>query len=479
MIKPQSTQPIQSSLPSVHHVLELSIVADLIAEFGKPLVTHAIRVTLGQIRDLLATAGELAWAQTKEENFILRIKSQLAELTDMSLRPVINLTGTVLHTNLGRAPLPEEAIQAVTVMASGASNLEFDLSSGFRGDRDSHLENQICRLTGAEAATVVNNNAAAVLLTLNSLALRKEVLVSRGELVEIGGSFRIPDIMARANCKLREVGTTNRTHLYDFEEGLNLRTAMILKAHTSNFKIMGYTRAVNESELVGLAKKVQIPFVIDLGSGSLINISEFGLPHESTVKETLSRGADLVTFSGDKLLGGPQCGIIAGRKDLIVRIKKNPMKRALRVDKMTIAALSAVLGIYEDPARAVQKIPALRMLARPEIEIRAMAERLLPLVASKLEANAVVETVACKSQVGSGTLPIDTLPSAGLAISPKSKKRGGASLKLLAAAFRNLPLPVIGRIHDSTLIFDLRCLENEAPFIQQLQLITIKRPTDK
>jgi len=479
MIKPQSTQPIQSTLPSVHHVLELSIVADLIAEFGKPLVTHAIRVTLGQIRDLLATAGELAWAQTKEENFILRIKSQLAELTDMSLRPVINLTGTVLHTNLGRAPLPEEAIQAMTVMARGASNLEFDLSSGFRGDRDSHLENQICRLTGAEAATVVNNNAAAVLLTLNSLALRKEVLVSRGELVEIGGSFRIPDIMARANCKLREVGTTNRTHLYDFEEGLNLRTAMILKAHTSNFKIMGYTRAVNESELVGLAKKVQIPFVIDLGSGSLINISQFGLPHESTVKETLSRGADLVTFSGDKLLGGPQCGIIAGRKDLIVRIKKNPMKRALRVDKMTIAALSAVLGIYEDPARAVQKIPALRMLARPEIEIRAMAERLLPLVASKLEANAVVETVACKSQVGSGTLPIDTLPSAGLAISPKSKKGGGASLKLLAAAFRNLPLPVIGRIHDSTLIFDLRCLENEAPFIQQLQLITIKRPTDK
>jgi len=479
MIKPQSTQPIQSTLPSVHHVLELSIVADLIAEFGKPLVTHAIRVTLGQIRDLLATAGELAWAQTKEENFILRIKSQLAELTDMSLRPVINLTGTVLHTNLGRAPLPEEAIQAMTVMARGASNLEFDLSSGFRGDRDSHLENQICRLTGAEAATVVNNNAAAVLLTLNSLALRKEVLVSRGELVEIGGSFRIPDIMARANCKLREVGTTNRTHLYDFEEGLNLRTAMILKAHTSNFKIMGYTRAVNESELVGLAKKVQIPFVIDLGSGSLINISQFGLPHESTVKETLSRGADLVTFSGDKLLGGPQCGIIAGRKDLIVRIKKNPMKRALRVDKMTIAALSAVLGIYEDPARAVQKIPALRMLARPEIEIRAMAERLLPLVASKLEANAVVEAVACKSQVGSGTLPIDTLPSAGLAISPKTKKRGGASLKLLAAAFRNVPLPVIGRIHDSTLIFDLRCLENEAPFIQQLQLITIKRPTDK
>jgi L-seryl-tRNA(Ser) seleniumtransferase len=478
MIKPQSTQPIQSTLPSVHYILELPIVADLIAEFGKPLVTHAIRVAIDQIRDSLPTAGVLAWVQTKEANVILRIKGQLAELTDMSLRPVINLSGTVLHTNLGRAPLPEEAIQAVTVMASGASNLEFDLSSGSRGDRDNHLENQICRLTGAEAATVVNNNAAAVLLTLNTLALRKEVLVSRGELVEIGGSFRIPDIMARANCKLREVGTTNKTHLYDFEEGLSPRTAMILKIHTSNFKIMGYTGAANESKLVDLAKKAQIPFVVDLGSGSLISVSQFGLPHEPTVKETLSQGADLVTFSGDKLLGGPQCGIIAGRKDLIERIKKNPMKRALRVDKMTIAALSAVLRIYENPAKAVQTIPALRMLARPEIEIWAMAERLLPLVAFKLEINANVKIVACKSQVGSGALPVDTLPSAGLAISPKSRKRGeGSSLKLLATAFRNLPLPVIGRIHDNTLIFDLRCLENETPFIQQLQLITVKRPT--
>jgi L-seryl-tRNA(Ser) seleniumtransferase len=478
MIKPQSTQPIQSTLPSVHYILELPIVADLIAEFGKPLVTHAIRVAIDQIRDLLETTDELEWSQTKEANVILRIKGQLAELTDMSLRPVINLSGTVLHTNLGRAPLPEEAIQAVTVMASGASNLEFDLSSGSRGDRDNHLENQICRLTGAEAATVVNNNAAAVLLTLNTLALRKEVLVSRGELVEIGGSFRIPDIMARANCKLHEVGTTNKTHLYDFEEGLSPRTAMILKVHTSNFKIMGYTGAANESKLVDLAKKAQIPFVVDLGSGSLISVSQFGLPHEPTVKETLSQGADLVTFSGDKLLGGPQCGIIAGRKDLIERIKRNPMKRALRVDKMTIAALSAVLRIYENPAKAVQTIPALRMLARPEIEIWAMAERLLPLVAFKLEINANVKIVACKSQVGSGALPVDTLPSAGLAISPKSRKRGeGTSLKLLATAFRNLPLPVIGRIHDNTLIFDLRCLENETPFIQQLQLITVKRPT--
>ncbi len=477
MNKAQPVRSIQAAVPSVHGVLGLPPVLDLIAEHGRPLVADAVRMALAELRDLLATAGEAALAKTNQAAVVARVKSRLADLTEASLRPVLNLTGTVLHTNLGRAPLPDEAIRAVAAVAGGASNLEYDLDAGRRGDRDSHLASRICRLTGAEAATVVNNNAAAVLLVLNSLAALKEVLVSRGELIEIGGSFRLPDIMTRAGCKLREVGTTNRTHLGDFAEALGPRAALVLKAHTSNFSIEGFSAAADESDLAALAKAANVPFVVDLGSGSLIDLGQFGLPHEPTPGETLARGADLVTFSGDKLLGGPQCGIVAGRGDLVAKIKKNPMKRALRVDKMTIASLSVMLGLYADPARAVKKVPALRFLARSESEIRALAERLQPLVAASLEAVAVVETVACKSQVGSGALPVDALPSAGLAIRPKAGKRGGArALERLAAAFRGLPLPVIGRIHDGAIVLDLRCLEDGTAFDQQLRFLAIEGP---
>ena len=480
MGKAQTIRPIQAAVPPVHSLLELPAVVDLIAEYGKPVVTDAVRMALAELRDLLAQKGEAALSETKEASVVARVKGQLSDLTEASLRPVLNLTGTVLNTNLGRAQLPDEAIQAVVAVAGGASNLEYDLETGRRGDRDSHLEAQICRLTGAEAATVVNNNAAAVLLVLNSLAARKEVLISRGELIEIGGSFRIPDVMARAGCKLKEVGTTNRTHLRDFAEALGPRSALVLKVHTSNFSIEGFSAAADESDLATLAKEADIPFIVDLGSGSLIDLDQFGLPHEPTPGETLDRGVDLVTFSGDKLLGGPQCGIIAGRADLLAKIKKNPMKRALRVDKMTIAALSVMLGLYANPVRAVQKIPALRLLARPESEIRALAERLQPLVASRIKSAAMVETVACKSQVGSGALPVDALASAGLAIRPKTNKRGsGAALKRLAEAFRNLPLPVIGRIHEGRFVLDLRVLEDEDAFVQQLQLLDIKGPGGK
>jgi len=276
------------------------------------------------------------------------------------------------------------------------------------------------------------------------------------------------------------VGTTNRTHLRDFVEALGPRSALVLKVHTSNFSIEGFNATADENDLATLAKEADIPFIVDLGSGSLIDIDQFGLPHEPTPGETLNRGVDLVTFSGDKLLGGPQCGIIAGRADLLVKIKKNPMKRALRVDKMTIAALSVMLGFYANPVRAVQKIPALRLLARPESEIRALAERLQPLVASRIKSAAMVETVACKSQVGSGALPVDALASAGLAIRPKTNKRGsGAALKRLAEAFRNLPLPVIGRIHEGRFVLDLRVLEDEDAFVQQLQFLDIKGPGGK
>jgi L-seryl-tRNA(Ser) seleniumtransferase len=286
--------------------------------------------------------------------------------------------------------------------------------------------------------------------------------------------------MARAGCKLCEVGTTNRTHLGDFAEALGPRTALVLKVHTSNFSIAGFSASADESDLATLAKQADIPFVVDLGSGSLIDLDQFGLPHEPTPGETLDRGVDLVTFSGDKLLGGPQCGIIAGRADLLAKISKNPMKRALRVDKMTIAALSAMLGLYANPARALQKIPTLRLLARPERDIRALAESLQPLVAARMKASAMVEVVACNSQVGSGALPVDALASAGLAIQPKTNKRGsGAALKRLAEAFRNLPLPVIGRIHEGRFVLDLRVLEDEVAFAEQLQFLDIIGPGDK
>jgi L-seryl-tRNA(Ser) seleniumtransferase len=450
--------PHQVRLPAVDRVLKWPAVAGLIARHGRPLVTDAVRCELAARRVL---GGEHA-----DEAIAQGISSRVLADTAPSLRKVFNLTGTVLHTNLGRAPLPPEAIDAMVQVASGASNLEYDLAAGHRGDRDDHIEQWLCRLTGAEAATVVNNNAAAVLLLLNTLAPRREVIVSRGELVEIGGAFRLPDIMARAGCKLREVGTTNRTHLRDYAEAAGPRTALMLKAHTSNYRIEGFTAAPDERMLAQLAKEKQLPFVVDLGSGTLIDLERFGLPHEPTPAETLANGADVVTFSGDKLLGGPQAGIIVGRADLIARIKKNPMKRAMRCDKMTIAALGAVLRLYGDPERLVQRLPTLRLLARAPLEIEAQAHRVRPRVAEWLGAQAEVEVVPVQSQIGSGSLPVDLLPSFALRIALVSTRRGsGRAVERIAAAFRALPVPVIGRIAEGALLLDMRCLEDEADFI--------------
>ena len=296
-----------SKIPSVDRLLNEQSSKALVSEYGRD------RCDKGGSRNLAGLSQNYPTASQKipvMKNLVSEVKECLAESFSPSLKPLFNLTGTVLHTNLGRAPLPREAIEAVVSVSVGANNLEFDLASGKRGDRDKHLEAQLVDLTGAEAATVVNNNAAAVMLTLNSLALRKEVAVSRGELVEIGGSFRIPDIMSRAGAKLVEVGTTNRTHLTDFEEAIGPRTAMIMKVHTSNYTIEGFTAAVDEKKLAQLCRESRIPFTVDLGSGTLVNLEEFGLPHEPTPAETIAAGADLVTFSGDKLLGGPQAGII-------------------------------------------------------------------------------------------------------------------------------------------------------------------------
>ncbi len=363
-----------------------------------------------------------------------------------------------------------EAIRAAALVAAGASNLEFDLATGKRGDRDSQLEDWLVRLTGAEAATVVNNNAAAVMLVLNTLALRKEVPVSRGELIEIGGAFRMPDIMARSGSKLIEVGTTNRTHLRDFEAAIGPRTGLITKVHTSNFAIQGFTAEAPEPELAALCKANGIPFVVDLGSGTLVDLATYGLAHEPTPAETLAAGADLVTFSGDKLLGGPQAGLIVGRADLIKRIKRNPMKRALRVDKMTIAALSATFAIYADPDRLTERLPTLGQLARPLADITEAADRIAPRLAERLGDGWAVATAEGHSQIGSGALPVESLPSRAIAIAPAAPgKRGtGTALKRLAAAFADLPRPVIGRIQDDRLVLDLRCLDDEAAFTAQL-----------
>lgn len=463
-----------SLLPSVDRLLNRGEATDLIAEFGRPAVTSALRTVLRELRARLV--ARQSSAPLKDASIIQIAARQLRSDAIGSLRRVFNLTGTVLHTNLGRAPLPQEAIEAVAFLAREPANLEYNLADGRRGDRDEHVERLLCRLTGAGGATVVNNNAAAVLLVLNTLARRKEVPVSRGELIEIGGSFRMPDIMARSGCRLREVGTTNRTHLRDYEEAIGPKTGLVMKVHTSNYAIEGFTSAVSERELARLCHRRGIPLVVDLGSGTLVDLRQFGLPHEPTPAESIRNGVGLVTFSGDKLLGGPQAGIIVGRANLVQVVKRNPLKRALRVDKMTIAALCAVLRLYSNPERLRERLPALRLLTRPVESIRALAGGMRDLIAPRLAQVATVDVIACESQIGSGAVPTRTIPSAGLRFRPAARKRGaGTALERIARAFRGLPVPVIGRIQDGALILDFRCLEDEKTFRTQLSELNLDR----
>jgi L-seryl-tRNA(Ser) seleniumtransferase len=452
-------------IPSVDEVLKTETASAAIGRYGRPAVLAAVRGNLDAVRAALRSgAPASAVAAAIAEGAAAKLEAE----SRPNVRPVFNLTGTVLHTNLGRAIVAEAAVEAAVVAMRQALALEFDLAGGRRGERDGLIRGLLCELTGAEDATVVNNNAAAVLLVLNTLAKGKEAVVSRGELIEIGGAFRMPDIMARAGAKLVEVGTTNRTHMKDYEAAVGDRTGLILKVHTSNYRIEGFTKEVPARELAALGKARGVPLVHDLGSGTLVGLARYGLTHEPTVAETVADGADLVTFSGDKLLGGPQAGFIVGRKDLIAKVNRNPMKRALRVDKVRLSAIEATLRLYRDPDRLHDRLPTIRMLARPKKEIEALARRLMPAMTAAVGAGFKVAVVPCASQIGSGALPAEQIASAGLACRAAGARGSGRAVLALAAAFRGLPVPVIGRIEDQALIFDLRCLEDEAGFVRNL-----------
>jgi L-seryl-tRNA(Ser) seleniumtransferase len=459
-------------IPSVDEVLKTELLSSAVALYGRPATVAALRKVIENIR---AARLDGRPSRVTPPHIADEVIAHLAAEANPKIRPVFNLTGTLLHTNLGRALLAESAIAAATTAMGAAVPLEFDLQAGARGERDSLIRAQLCELTGAEDATVVNNNAAAVLLVLNALGNRREAIVSRGELIEIGGAFRLPEIMARAGAKLVEVGTTNRTHARDYAAAIRPRTALVLKVHTSNYRIEGFTAEVSARTLAPICHEHGVPLIYDLGSGTLVDLSAYGLIGEPTVAEAVAEGADIVTFSGDKLLGGPQAGFVVGRKDLIARINRNPMKRALRVDKIRLAAIEATLRLYRDPGRLKERLPTLRFMARSRDDIRALAERLLPLVARAVAPRFQCEIAACASEVGSGALPQQTIWSAGLSIRPAASHQRGRTLTALAAAFRCLPVPVIGRIGKQTLIFDLRCLgeEDETAFARNLDKLKL------
>ena len=467
-------QPLASAsdIPSLDKLLRQPALASLVTRHGRTQVVEALRLHLDSLRHT-AVSGTLSRAAMNEGAIASTLAASLEDRARRHLRPVFNLTGVVLHTNLGRAVLPDEAREAVAEALKWPVNLELELATGRRGDRDSLVESLLCELTGAEAATVVNNNAAAVLLMLSSLAARREVVVSRGELVEIGGSFRLPDIMRQAGVRLREVGTTNRTHPGDYLEAIGPRTALLLKVHTSNYSICGFTASVGVSELKRIGRERGLPVAVDLGSGSLVDLSRWSLPREPTVRETLAAGADLVAFSGDKLLGGPQAGILVGQADLVRRMKANPLKRALRVGKLVLAALEPVLALYRAPELLAERLSTMRLLTRQATEMKSQAARLLPVLQQVLGNAYQMDDEPMLSEIGSGALPMQRLASYGLTVSVARGGRG--SIDRLQAALRALPRPVIGRLAQKRLWLDLRCLEpsEEQCFAAQWRLLRL------
>jgi L-seryl-tRNA(Ser) seleniumtransferase len=459
-----------ADIPSLDRLLNDGAFSPLLARYSRTQVTAALRRALAALR-VRAMEGTLEGESLRPVSIAAHVDAHLQNDTRPRLRSVFNLTGTVLHTNFGRAVLPPCVGQAVLQALGVPVTLEYDLADGGRGDRDAVVEPLLRELTGAASATVVNNNAAAVLLMLNTLAKGREVVVSRGELVEIGGSFRIPDVMRSAGAKLIEVGTTNRTHLADYAAAVNPRTALLMKVHTSNYAITGYTASVQLAELAALGRERGVPVAVDLGSGSLVDLARFGLPREPTVRDAVAAGADLITFSGDKLLGGPQAGIVVGRGDLIRRLKRNPLKRALRVGKLTLAALESVLRLYLAPEQLAERLTTLRLLTRQASDIETQAHRVRGAVEAALGDGFAVTVASMTSQIGSGALPSDRLASFGLRVQRVSGR--GSGLSRLEAMLRGLPRPVIGRMADKALWLDLRCLEvaEEADFLAQWNLV--------
>lgn len=446
------------NIPKMDRLLAWPEVTGLSARFGESAVKQAARKLLDRLRQLLADSEN---RPPSKGEICQMLEQELVLLNRPSLKRVINGSGVVVHTNLGRSPLPEVAKQALLETAWGYSNLEFNLEQGERGERYSHVERLICELTGAEAAVVVNNNAAAVMLALSSLAKGKDVIVSRGELVEIGGSFRIPDVMAQSGARLQEVGTTNRTHPDDYRAAIAEQTALLLKVHTSNFAVVGFRSEVTTAEMAEIAREAGLPVMVDAGSGCLIDLSRFGISGEPTVQQYLHGGADIVTFSGDKLLGGPQAGLIVGKQELISRMKKNQALRAVRIDKLTLAALEATLRLYRDEAAALEQIPTLRMLTTPFEQIVNRVRRVQRRLRRLLPEQCRLKIVDGYSSPGGGTFPLLQLPSRLVEVELE-----GVSAARLEKRLRKTDPPVIGRIQKESFLLDIRTIaDDEIPLL--------------
>ncbi len=444
-------------IPKVDELLNDQRTHLLFERFPRAIIVDTVRFCIEEIRqEIISLDGEQIEGYCFDENKLIQRIIEKVEITySMNLKRVINATGVVIHTNLGRSLLSDEIREDVWNIASNYSTLEFNTESGTRGSRYAHIEGILSKLCGSEAAMVVNNNAAAVLLVLGALAKNKEVIVSRGQLVEIGGSFRIPEVMEQSGAKLKEVGTTNKTHLIDYERAIHEDTGALLKVHTSNYKILGFTQEVLMSDLVLLGQKHNIPVIEDIGSGTLIDLSKYGLTKEPTVQESIAEGADIVTFSGDKLLGGPQAGIIVGKKKYIDMMKKNPLTRALRVDKLTLAALEATLRLYLDEKAVIRKIPTLHMLTMSFQEIEEKAKNFL----ASIEALGLRDDVKIErgvSQVGGGAMPLEELPTLLIALKPSNK-----SVNKIESELRNRKIPIICRISEGRLLFDCRTIKKE------------------
>ena len=445
------------AIPSVESLLQAAPLVELLARAPRTVVLAAARETLSALRVSLrrGEAGAAASVEALATAARLRAEGKLKP----SLTPLINATGIILHTNLGRAPLAEEAVRAVVLTARSYSNLEYNLATGGRGSRGAHLEPLLCEILGAGAALVVNNNAAAMLLGLNTLAAGREAIISRGQLVEIGGEFRIPEILEKAGAELHEVGTTNRTRLRDYERAIGPRTGVILRVHPSNFAIVGFAEGVSRPELVRLARRRKVPLFEDVGSGALVDLRPMGLPEEPLLRDALAAGVSLACASGDKLLGGPQAGILAGSKRIIDACRANPLARALRVDKLTLAALEATLRLYRDPERLESAIPVLRMLGEPAAAVRARARRVARGIREVRAVKTDAEVIACTAEVGGGSMPLARIASYAVAI-----RAPGGKTANLARALRLGPDPVLGRIESDRLLLDMRTVaKSEVP----------------